>query len=466
VPARAFRNGHGTVELFASHAVTRRATGPNLESVTHQCPIVMGSTLNADPSMFSDREWIADTYILGDGTVMALITQEYQGTTHKGQCPSGDYFKCWFNSITLGVSHDLGATFTHFSPEPTHLVATVPYRYQADTGPAGIYLPSNILRLNDGYYYTLVAAFPYQAQGSGVCPMRTNDLTNPKSWRFWNGSSYSGTFIDPYRDSSPPEQHLCLSVGISDIGVMSSSLTYSTYLNKFVLVGPSTNDFTTGLERQGFYWSTSSDLIHWSRAQRLMAGEMIWSQTCGAPDPVLYPSLLDPASTSQNFETIGRRPDIFFTQFHYTYNSATSCYMTLDRDLIRIPLEFNKPPDCSQMVATPSVLPSLNRKLFPVTVSGATEPDGETMTLRITSVTQNQPVTGPGDPTAPDAMRGAQPNQLLLRAESSPVGAGRVYRINVSVADTKGGSCTSSLRVRIPRSAIDTGPDYDSFSTR
>jgi len=244
---------------------------------------------------------------------------------------------------------------------------------------------------------------------------------------------------------------------------MSSSLTYSTYLGKYVLLGGSQYNFATGLVRQGFYWSTSKDLIHWSRAKPLMQGEMIWAApSCGAPDPVAYPSFLDPNSPSRNFTTIGRRTDLFFTQFHYTYYSATSCDMTLDRDLMRVPLEFNKPPDCSAMKATPDVLPSLNRSWFPVTIGGATEPDGEPMTLTITSVTQNQPVRGPGDPTSPDAMR-LFANQLLLRAEAAPVGSGRVYRINVTVTDVKGGTCTRSLRVRIPKTAPDTGPDYDSF---
>ena len=154
---------------------------------------------------------------------------------------------------------------------------------------------------------------------------------------------------------------------------------------------------------------------------------MLWNHECGDDDPLAYPSFLDPNSPSSNFETIGRRPFMFFTQFNYGYNSG-GCWMAHNRDLMRIGVEFNKPPDCSNVVAKPDVLPSMNRRFFPVTVSGATEPDGEPMTTTILSVTQTHPVKGPGDATAPDAQRASDPRQVLLRAEYGPSGRARLPR--------------------------------------
>ena len=58
---------------------------------------------------------------------------------------------------------------------------------------------------------------------------------------------------------------------------------------------------------------------------------------CGDPDPVAYPSVLDPGSSSRNFETTGRDAFLYFTRFNYE-----DCKETLDRDLVRVPIEFSK----------------------------------------------------------------------------------------------------------------------------
>jgi hypothetical protein len=464
-PARAFKDGLGNVVLYSSHFVTRRKVGPDLRSAVPpaNCELAMGSTFSADPAMYNDRQWVSAPYILPGGNVVSLLHNEYQGSTHPGQCPSANYFKCWFNSISLGISTDRGRTFAHTSPTPSNLVATSPYRYEADTGPAGIMMPSNIIKFaSDNMYYTLVAAQDYGAQEGGTCLMRTGNLLDPTSWRAWDGSGFTVQFVNPYTDSSDPAQHVCEPVSVNEIGMMSASVHYNLYLNKFVLVGQSGNTFDTRQEDPGIYWSTSSDMIHWTRAKQLMKSELLWTHQCGDSDPIMHPSLLDPASASPNFELGGRQVDLFFTQFHYQYD-ATHCWMGLDRDLIRIPLEFNKPPDCSTLVATPSVLPSMNRSFFPVTLSGATEPDGESMSMKIDSVTQTQPVKGPGDSTSPDAMRTTKANQILLRAEYGPGGAGRVYRIAVTITDSKGAKCSSTEKVAIPKDAVETSASYGSF---
>ena len=56
---------------------------------------------------------------------------------------------------------------------------------------------------------------------------------------------------------------------------------------------------------------------------------------CGDPDPVAYPSVLDPDSSSRNFETTGKEVYLYFTRSNYE-----SCNETSDRDLVRVPIEF------------------------------------------------------------------------------------------------------------------------------
>ena len=45
------------------------------------------------------------------------------GASRPGQCPSGVWFDCIDVTLTLAVSTDGGATFSHAAPPPNHLVA-------------------------------------------------------------------------------------------------------------------------------------------------------------------------------------------------------------------------------------------------------------------------------------------------------------------------------------------------------
>jgi Tol biopolymer transport system component len=124
----------------------------------------------------------------------------------------------------------------------------------------------------------------------------------------------------------------------------------------------------------------------------------------------------------------------------------------------------NRPPGCSGVRATPVSLGAPNHKLITVTLSGATDPDGDAVDLEVTGVTQDEPV-GP----APDAAQGAGPTEVRLRAERRGNGDGRVYRIAFTASDGKGGECTGTAAVEVRRKkrqpAIDSAPpSYDSFT--
>jgi hypothetical protein len=108
----------------------------------------------------------------------------------------------------------------------------------------------------------------------------------------------------------------------------------------------------------------------------------------------------------------------------------------------------NQPPVCSTVTAGPNLWPP-NHKLVPITLTGASDPDGDPITLTITGVTQDEPLNGLGDgDTSPDAVLTG--GALQLRAERSGTGDGRVYRIAFTVADDEGASCTGVATVGVP----------------
>jgi outer membrane biosynthesis protein TonB len=124
----------------------------------------------------------------------------------------------------------------------------------------------------------------------------------------------------------------------------------------------------------------------------------------------------------------------------------------------------NEAPDCSAVEPSPSRLWSPNHKLRLVTLGGAADADGDTVSYEVRSVTQDEPV-GRG----PDAVQGSAANELWLRAQRSGRGDGRVYRIEYAASDGHGNSCGGTALVGVPhdwkhQSAVDSGGSFDSFA--
>jgi PKD domain len=340
-PARAFREANGTINFVDSHHTVWRSTTTNLTTLTHRCsPVVMNSHNNTDPAMYDDKEWIGATWTSDGTTVYGLTHSEYQGYRHApgGYCiRSGESFdekaKCWQNAITLVTSTNGGSTFSHTTP-PSHLVAGSPTRWARGNGPIGFFQPSHIVKGQDGWHYVMARVMG-GSQPLGSCVLRSRNISDPTSWRGWSGTGFTVTFPSPYLNTLDPAQHVCQPATPQYIGTLSESLGWSTYFKKWVLVGSSDN--ADAMSGPGFYFYTSDDLINWSQATLLMKAELPWTWQCSdGPQYYRDPSLLDPQSTTRNFDTMGQRPYLFFTRFN-----LSSCASSLDRDLIRIPIEFS-----------------------------------------------------------------------------------------------------------------------------
>ncbi len=135
-----------------------------------------------------------------------------------------------------------------------------------------------------------------------------------------------------------------------------------------------------------------------------------------------------------------------------------------------VTIDVNTPPDCSTVVPSQDSLWPPNHKLETVAISGATDADGDTVTLTITGVTQDEPLNGLGDgDTSPDAAHvPGHADQVRLRAERSGPGDGRVYRLAFGGDDGRGGMCSATVKTTVDKSqgkgpAVDSGLIVNSF---
>jgi len=125
-----------------------------------------------------------------------------------------------------------------------------------------------------------------------------------------------------------------------------------------------------------------------------------------------------------------------------------------------VTIDINSPPNCSTVTPDQSSLWPPNHALRIITLGGATDPDGDVVTLTVTAVTQDEALNGTGDgDTSPDAVLGPASNQVQLRAERSGNGDGRVYRVSFGGSDGRGGTCTGTVKVGVPHNQKSTPID-------
>ena len=129
-------------------------------------------------------------------------------------------------------------------------------------------------------------------------------------------------------------------------------------------------------------------------------------------------------------------------------------------------VQSNLPPVCEAAVASPLKIWPPNHELISVTVEGVTDPDGDAVTLKVTSITQDEPVRGKGSgSTSPDAT-GLATDHPAVRSERDGSGDGRVYQLSFTAEDSRGAACSGRVEVSVlhrkGRAAVDSGQRYDS----
>lgn len=236
-PLKAFRNSSGSVVVLASCDLGSRAlVGPSLASAKHTCGVYMNSTLDYKMADSADREWIQSPWAFKNGSIYALTHMEYHNQSNQAGL---------WSAVTLLKSVDGGVSWQHARPPPHHIVAASPFKYEDPTSTPlfGFRSPSNILQSReqgDGLYYAFISAgwgTMVRGQPTGTCIMRTSDLTDPASWRAWDGASFNVSLaVNPYTHTGlDPVQHRCKPV----TKMTYISLLWSSFFQQYMAVGTS-----------------------------------------------------------------------------------------------------------------------------------------------------------------------------------------------------------------------------------
>jgi len=148
--------------------------------------------------------------------------------------------------------------------------------------------------------------------------------------------------------------------------------------------------------------------------------------------------------------------------FHLTVNDGYGGTAT-DTMVVHVQ-NANDPPLVSAAQPTIACLWPPNHKLVSVGIIGVSDSE-DNATISIDSITQDEPTNGLGDgDTAVDAVINAD-GTVLLRAERSGSGNGRVYHIHFTASDLEG-SASGVVTVCVPHDrksiAVDGGQLYDS----
>jgi len=103
-----------------------------------------------------------------------------------------------------------------------------------------------------------------------------------------------------------------------------------------------------------------------------------------------------------------------------------------------------------------------------VSIVGVADPDGDSVTITVTGIDQDEPIDSEdvGNP-CPDAV-GVGSSIARLRAERRGRGDGRVYHVTFLADDARGGQCNGTVTVCVPKTpgavCVDQGPLFESVA--
>jgi hypothetical protein len=160
----------------------------------------------------------------------------------------------------------------------------------------------------------------------------------------------------------------------------------------------------------------------------------------GWPAEYAYDLAVDPRGTAGNATVVGLTAARDFPLVNPIVTKIESPNGVASF-VTRFQVTDNGSPDCSGATASPSLIWPPNGKMVPVSILGVTDPEGDSIALRITGITQDEPGAN---------FSGIGSSVARVKAERAGKGDGRVYRILFEATDPSGASCTGEVRVCVP----------------
>lgn len=329
MPPSAFRRDDGTVILLAGNRANWFFEGPSLDAVRRTgCQSLLAPVNSPDPAQHRSHEWIFGLHSRDGRTVLGFVHNEYHGHEHGHQpctVTNRSDYPCWYGSTTLIKSEDGGRTFAR-PPAPANVLLSMPWRFTPGRLRAGATGPKVVGNPDDGRAYVLATFFDRTAgvQG-GQCLLRGSGASLD-DWELWDGQRFAPYDASPYGCTGTCAGRLADSCAPVLRGNV-SSVRYVPSAKAFVAIF---------LARGGVMYRTSPNLIEWSAPQMLWDTTLTIEHQPGGPRPAWYFSLLDPTSTSRNFDTLEGRPYLYFARFRLDGDRINNGR----RDVMRVPLRI------------------------------------------------------------------------------------------------------------------------------
>jgi Beta-propeller repeat len=131
-------------------------------------------------------------------------------------------------------------------------------------------------------------------------------------------------------------------------------------------------------------------------------------------------------------------------------------------DAFAAKLKLNHAPDCSAATANPASLWPADGSFVWVSIGGVTDLEGDSVTIALTSIFQDEWRTYSGTPDG----TGLGTSAASLRASRLNYGNGRVYHLGFTATDARGDACNGLVKVCVPMqqggTCVDGGPRVDS----
>jgi hypothetical protein len=147
---------------------------------------------------------------------------------------------------------------------------------------------------------------------NGGAPIRTTDVFDPSSWRGWNGTDFSLTFVDPYLGPvSHPKEHI-----YTPVPYMFAVGGINVYQSANIVVATLWDYWDNELGPPGLYLTTSTDLVNWTKPTLVVTVKELSKNDPKGSWLYAYFSLIDPKAPDLNFSIIGNDPYVYYVRLN------------------------------------------------------------------------------------------------------------------------------------------------------